>query len=109
MYGAYLKQPLKVGDEVRFGWHWQGKSAASMKRFEGQVKSLEDVTVPAGTFPAALIEGNWTYTEDGEFRARTYEKFWYAPKASQIVKILRFGIAPDETSKQIDAELAEYR
>jgi hypothetical protein len=109
MYGAYLKQPLNVGDAVRYGWHWQGKSAASTKRFEGQIKSWDEVTVPAGTFRAALIEGTWTYTENGEFRSRAYEKYWYAPKVSQVVKIMRFGMTPDEGSKQIDAELAEYR
>jgi hypothetical protein len=109
MYGAYVKQPLNVGDAVRFGWHWQGKSAASTKRFEGQMNSWEDVTVPAGTFRAALIEGMWTYTEDGEFRSRAYERFWYAPEVSQIVKISREGITPDEGSSRIVAELAEYR
>jgi len=109
MYGAYLKQPLNVGDAVRFGWHWQGRSAASTKRYEGEMKSWDEVTVPAGTFRAAMIEGTWTYTEDGQFRGRAYEKFWYAPKVSQIVKIMRFGISPDEGSKQIDAELVEIR
>jgi hypothetical protein len=109
MYAAYLKQPLMVGDEVSFGWHWQGKSAGSMKRFAGQVRSLEDVTVPAGTYRAVMIEGTWSYLEDGQFRARAYEKFWFAPSVSQVVKISRSGITPDEGSKQIDAELAEYR
>src|SRR6185436_4281444 len=109
MYGAYLKPPFKVGDSVRFGWHWQGRSAASTKRFEGEMKSWDDVTVPAGTFRAAFIEGTWTYTEDGQFRGRAYEKFWYAPQVAQVVKIMRFGISPDEGPKQIDAELVEYR
>jgi hypothetical protein len=109
MYAAYLKQPLRVGDEVSFGWHWQGKSAASMKRFAGQVRSLEEVAVPAGTYRAAVIEGTWSYLENGEFRARAREKFWFAPGVSQIVKIKRSGVAPDEGSKQIDAELADYR
>lgn len=109
MYGAYLKPPFKVGDEIKFGWHWQGKSAGSMKRFAGTVTSLEDVTVPAGTFRAVLIEGMWSYMEDGQFRARTHEKIWYVPSVSQVVKIHRSGIAPDEGSRQIDAELMEYR
>ena len=73
------------------------------------MKSWDDVAVPGGTYRAALIEGMWTYLEDGEFRARAYERFWYAPKVSQIVKISREGITPDEGSRRIDAELAEYR
>jgi len=100
---------LKVGDEVGFGWHWQGKSAASMKRFAGHVTSLEDVTVRAGTYRAAVIEGTWSYLENGEFRARAHERFWFAPGVSQVVKIVRSGMAPDEGSRQIDAELADYR
>lgn len=109
MYAAYLKPPFWVGQEITFGWHWQGKSAGSVKRFTGVVVSLTDVKVPAGTYRAALIEGSWTYLEDGNFRAGAFERFWYAPDVLQIVKIYRFGITPDEGSKQIDAELAEYR
>jgi hypothetical protein len=109
MYAAYLRPPLKVGEEISFGWHWQGKSPGSTKRFTGVVNNMVDVTVPAGTYRAAVIEGTWTYLEDGQFRGRAHEKFWYAPSVAQIVKIERFGIAPDEGSRQIAAELAEYR
>ena len=109
MYAAYLKQPLVVGQPVAFGWHWQGKSAGSVKRFEGQVTGWEDLQLPAGKFNAAKIEGTLTYREDGKVRGGARETFWYAPKVSQIVKIVRHGRTPDEASARIVAELAEYR
>ena len=109
MYAAYLKQPLAMGQPVAFGWHWQGKSAGSMKRFEGQVTAWEDVQLPAGKLNAAKIEGTLTYREDGQFRAGARETFWYAPAVSQVVKIVRDGRTPDEGSSRIVAELAEYR
>lgn len=109
MYGAYLKGPFLVGDPVVFSWHWQGRSAASVKRFEGRVSSLDDVQVPAGKLRAARIEGTLSYLEDGQFRERTHLLFWYAPTVSQVIKITRFGMTSDERSRQIDAELVEYR
>ena len=109
MYAAYLKQPLTVGQAVAFGWHWQGKSAGSVKRFEGQVIGWEDLQLPAGNMKAAKIEGTLTYREDSQFRGGARETFWYAPKVSQVVKIVREGRTPDEGSSRIVAELAEYR
>ena len=109
MYAAYLKQPLAVGQAVAFGWHWQGKSAASMKRFEGQVTGWEDLQLPGGKMNAAKVEGTLTYREDGEFRGGARETFWYAPRVSQVVKIVRDGRTPDEGSSRIVAELAEFR
>ena len=109
MYAAYLKQPLAVGQAVAFGWHWQGKSAASVKRFEGQVMGWEDLQLPAGSLKAAKVEGTLTYREDGEFRGGARETFWYAPQVSQIVRIVRDGRTPDEGSTRIVAELAEFR
>ncbi len=109
MFAAYLKGPLRVGDPVVFSWPWQGKSAASVKRFEGIVNSLDEVQVPAGKLRAARIEGTLSYLEDGQFRERTHLLFWYAPSVSQVIKIQRFGITSDERSRQIDAELVEYR
>jgi len=109
MYASYLQQPLKVGQQVAFGWHWQGKSPASVKRFEGQVTAWEDVEVPAGRLKAAKVEGTLTYREDGQFRAGARETFWYAPQVAQVVKIVRAGRTPDEASARIVAELAEYR
>jgi hypothetical protein len=109
MYAAYLKQPLSVGQQVAFGWHWQGKSAASIKRFEGQVTGWEDLQLPGGNLNTARIEGALSYLEDRQLRGRARETFWYAPKVAQIVKIVREGVSPDEASRHIVAELAEYR
>jgi len=109
MYAAYLKQPLAVGQPIAFGWHWQGKSAGSVKRFEGQVTGWEELELPAGRLKAAKIEGTLTYREDGQFRAGARETFWYAPQVSQVVKIERAGRTPDEASARIVAALAEYR
>jgi hypothetical protein len=109
MYAAYLKEPLRVGDPVVFSWHWQGRSTGSVKRFEGQAKDWKAVKVPAGTFEAVMIEGTLSYLEDGQFRERTHLVFWYAPSVSQVIKIHRFGMTSDERSRQIDAELVEYR
>lgn len=107
MYAAYLQQPLTIGQTIAFGWHWQGKSADSVKRFEGRVMGWEDLQLPAGNLKAAKIEGTLTYREDGQSRGGARETFWYAPKVSQIVKIVREGRTPDEGSSRIVAELAE--
>lgn len=109
MYAAYLKQPLTIGQQIDFGWHWQGKSAASVKRFEGKVTGLEDLQLPAGNLATARIDGTLSYLEDGKLRGRAQETFWYAPSVSQIVRIVREGRTPDEGSTRIVAELAEFR
>jgi hypothetical protein len=109
MYAAYLKQPLTVGQQIAFGWHWQGKSAGSVKRFEGRVTGWEDLQLPGGRLSAARIEGTLSYLEDGQLRGRPQETFWYAPDVAQVVKIVREGVSPDEGSRRIVAELAEFR
>jgi hypothetical protein len=109
MYAAYLKQPLAPGQAVSFAWHWQGKSAGSVKRFDGKVTGWEDLELPAGKFSAAKVEGTLSYREDGQVRAAPRETFWYAPAVSQVVKVVRDGRSPDEGSRRIVAELAEYR
>jgi hypothetical protein len=109
MYAAYLKQPLAVGQAIVISWHWQGKSAGSTKRFEGQVLNWEELSLPAGKLKAAKIEGTLSYREDGQIRGGARETFWYAPAVSQVVKIVREGRTPDEASSRIVAELAEYR
>jgi hypothetical protein len=109
MYAAYLKQPLKIGQQVSFGWHWQGKTPGSQKRFEGKVTGWEDLQLPGGSLNAARIEGTLSYLDDGQLRARPKETFWYAPEVAQVVKIVREGASPDEASRRIVAELLEYR
>lgn len=109
MYAAYLDLPLQVGQKVEFGWHWQGKSPGSMKRFQGIVTAMEDVQLPGGVLAAARIEGTLTYHEDGQFRGGARETIWFAPKVGQVVRILREGRVPDENLNRISAELVEYR
>ena len=109
MYAAYLELPLQVGQKVAFGWHWQGKSPGSMKRFQGMVTTMEDVQLPGGVLAAARIEGTLTYHEDGQFRGGARETIWFAPKVGQVVRILREGRVPDENLNRISAELVEYR
>jgi len=109
MYAAYLDLPLQVGQKVAFGWHWQGKSPGSMKRFQGMVTAMEDVQLPGGVLAAARIEGTLTYHEDGQFRGGARETFWFAPKVGQVVRILREGRVPDENLNRISAELVGYR
>jgi hypothetical protein len=109
MYAAYLKQPLAAGQAVSFAWPWQGRSAGSMKRFDGKVTGWEDLHLPGGNFNAAKIEGSLTYREGGQIRASARETFWYAAAVSQVVKVVRDGRTPDESSSRIVAELAEYR
>lgn len=109
MYAAYLELPLQVGQKVAFGWHWQGKSPGSMKRFQGMVTAMEDVRLPGGALVAARIEGTLTYHEDGQFRGGARETIWFAPKVGQVVRILHEGRVPDENLNRISAELVEYR
>lgn len=109
MYAAYLDLPLQVGQRVAFGWHWQGKSPGSMKRFEGTVTELGEVKLPGGTLAAARVEGTLSYREDGQFRAGARETFWFSPQVGQVVRIERQGRVPDESLARIVAELVEYR
>ena len=109
MYASYLDLPLQPGQKVAFGWHWQGKSPGSQKRFQGVVAAMEEVRLPGGVLAAARIEGTLTYHEDGQFRGGARETFWFAPQVGQVVRILREGRVPDENLNRIAAELVEYR
>jgi hypothetical protein len=109
MHPSYFSLPLQPGQKLSWGWAWQPAREGRMKRYEGRVVRVEDVTVPAGTYRAAVIEAELSYIEGGQVRARARETLWYAPAASQIVKVVREGRTPDEGSSRIVAELAEYR
>ena len=60
-------------------------------------------------YAAAVIEADLLYVEGGKVQARARETLWYAPKLSQVVKVLREGRTPDEGSTRIVAELVELR
>jgi hypothetical protein len=109
MHPSYFRQPLEPGQKLSWGWAWQPARDGRMKRYEGQVTRWEEVTVPAGTYRAAVIEADLYYIEAGQVRARAKETLWYAPQAAQVVKVVRDGRTPDEGSSRIVAELAEYR
>lgn len=109
MHPSYFSLPLQPGQKLSWGWAWQPVREGRVKRYEGRVVRVEDVTVPAGTYRAAVIVAELSYVEDGQVRAQARETLWYAPAASQIVKAVREGRTPDEGSSRIVAELAEYR
>ena len=109
MYPSYFRQPLEPGQKLTWGWAWQPLREGRMKRYEGQVLRWEEVTVPAGTYRAALIEADLFYIEAGQVRAKVKETLWYAPQVAQVVRVVRDGRSPDEGSRRIVAELAEYR
>ena len=109
MHPSYFKLPLEPGQKLSWGWAWQPVREGRVKRYEGRVLRWEDVTVPAGTFRAAVIEADLYYVEAGQTRAQAKETLWYAPQVAQLVKVVRDGRTPDEGSSRIVAELAEYR
>jgi hypothetical protein len=109
MHPSYFSLPLQPGQKLSWGWAWQPAREGRVKRYDGRVVRVEDVAVPAGTYRAAVVEAELSYIEDGQVRARARETLWYAPTASQIVKVVREGRAPDEGSSRIVAELMEFR
>lgn len=109
MHPSYFSLPLQPGQKLSWGWAWQPVREGRVKRYEGSVVRVEEVTVPAGTYRAAVIVAELSYIEDGQVRARARESLWYAPAVAQIVKVVREGRTPDEGSSRIIAELAEYR
>ena len=109
MHASYLPQSLKEGQSLSWGWPWQPVREGRMKRYEGKVVRWENIQVPAGVYTAAVIEADLLYIDQGKVQARARETLWYAPKLSQVVKVLREGRTPDEGSSRIVAQLAEYR
>ena len=109
MHASYLPASLKEGQRLAWGWPWQPLREGRMKRYEGKVARWENIQVPAGVYSAAVIEAELSYIEGGKVQARARETLWYAPKLSQLVKVVREGRTPDESSTRIVAELAELR
>jgi hypothetical protein len=108
LHPSYFALPLRAGQKLSWGWAWQPVAPGRMKRYEGRVTRMEDVTVPAGTFRAAVIEADLYYIESGEVRAQAKETIWYVPEV-QIVRIVREGRTPDEGSTRIVAELKSFK
>ncbi|MEF8705464.1 MAG: hypothetical protein V5B36_10045 [Candidatus Accumulibacter sp. UW25] len=91
--------PLRVGNRSSYAkrpWrNGEGHSSA-----ECEVKGVEGVTVPAGTFESFRVEcdGNWhrifesgpTQSNSGRFQ----ETLWYSPTVGRYVKSYYVGYAP---------------
>ena len=107
LHPSYFELPLRPGQKLSWGWAWQPVAPGRMKRYVGRVTRMEEVTVPAGTFRAAVIEADLYYIEAGQVRAQARETLWYAPEV-QIVKVVREGRTPDESSSRIVAELKSF-
>lgn len=111
MHAAYLPHELKQGAQMQWDFPWQGGAAGSerVRRFELQFAGWEKVTVPAGEFDAARLDGTLRYIEQGGVRAQVRYTLWYAPAARQTVRLRWLGRAPDESSGEMIAELAALR
>lgn len=109
MYPSYFRLPLEPAQKFEWSWGWQPEREGRRKHWYAQVVRTERITVPAGSFDSLVIQLNLAYIEGGEVRARAIEFIWYAPEVKQVVRIVREGATPDEGSRRITAELAEYR
>ena len=109
MHASYFPPSLKEGQRLAWGWPWQPERPGRVKRYEGTVARWENIQVPAGVYTAAVVEAELLYVDGGKVQARARETLWYAPKLSQVVKVVREGRTPDEGSTRIVAELAELR
>lgn len=109
LHPVYLPASLQPGQHFAWEWAWQPARPGRVKRYEALVQRWEEVAVPAGRFEAALIVADLFYIEGGKVLAKSRETLWYAPKAGQLVKVVREGRTPDEGSERIVAALAEMR
>ena len=109
LHASYFPRTLTEGQRLSWGWPWQPVREGRTKRYEATVVRWENIQVPAGAYTAAVIEAELSYIEAGKVQARARETLWYAPKLSQVVKVLREGRTPDEASTRIVAELQEFR
>lgn len=113
MHAAYLPDKLEIGQRLRWEFPWQGGAPAQqsvrVRRYELTVAGWERVTVPAGEFDAARMDGTLRYVDGDSVKAEIRYSLWYAPRAKQVVRLLWMGRAPDESSAEMIAELAAYR
>jgi hypothetical protein len=109
LHASYFPRSLKEGQRLAWSWPWQPVREGRVKRYDATVARWENVQVPAGTYTAAVIEAELSYVEEGKVMARARETLWYVPKLSQVVKVVREGRTPDESSTRITAELQEFR
>jgi hypothetical protein len=91
MCDGALAFPLRVGNKNRYEKRpWKNGNGHSSA--ECDVKGIESVTVPAGTFDAFRVEcdGNWHRVFDigarGGNSGRYQETFWYSPSVGGYVK-----------------------
>jgi hypothetical protein len=118
LYAAYLDQPLEIGRRFTWQWPWQLPNgqvrAGRVKRYDavvmewGNLAAPPSVKAPNDMFAVVRIDAILSYVEDGVVRATAVERFWYAPRYMQIVRIVREGKTPDEAVHQIVAELVEH-
>ena len=82
MFGRRVRDGKETGT---FEWETEARSRAY------EVRGIEQVTVPAGTFRAFRIvirEENWNGEEESHL--------WYAPEVRRYVKAIRGGAFPNE-------------
>ncbi len=114
MCDGALVFPLRVGDKSKYDkrpWlNGNGHNSA-----ECEVKAVEAVTVPAGTFDAFRVEcdGSWQRVFDrlavDTNSGRTQETIWYSTKVNGLVKWTYFDYATAGRAwKKEQTELTEF-
>lgn len=112
MHAAYLPEKLQAGSRLKWEFPWQGgdsRQAVRVRRYEMAVTGWERVSVPAGEFEAAQLDGTLRYVEGETVRAEVRYRLWYSPRVKQVVRLVWIGRAPDESGTEMIAELAGYR
>lgn len=114
MCDGALTFPLRVGDKTKYDKRpWSNGNGHNSA--ECEVKAVEAVTVPAGTFDAFRVEcdGSWQRVFDrrsvGANSGRTQETIWYSPMVNGYVKwnLFTYGLAGRSLIKE-QTELAEF-
>jgi hypothetical protein len=82
---AWMQWPLEVGKTWTFEGEFNPNNALALLRQQAKVVSLEEVTVPAGTFQAYKVQFVGTANAGSSSWDRN-ETFWYAPAVRALVK-----------------------